>query len=218
MLHQMLVQDLRVATWLVVVGVAADLQLPSWLEACEAPTMVVLSDGCAVDEFSLLLGIGQRERVDLRAEWLSTENTEALWYQYNDPRCNGLNGPEYWRERYRNLQLIGMEIRPLKSLDTVLESWHPSRRDGGFIVWSVPDHQPLLTAKSLCRCSCLVIPDVEDPALNKSLGSYNLSPDPSDNHVWRRDKYAVLRADCDQLITSLVAIKDEIDEILDLMN
>lgn len=218
MLGEQLIEDLRAAAWLVVVGAQGDPQLLPWLEACEAPTLVVLPEADAVDGLTGLLSSEQRERLELRAQWLAGEDGEALWYRYNDARCNGPAGPDHWRERYPNLKLAGVEMRPHRSLDGLLASWEPCQADGGVIVWFLGDHHPLLTAERLRRCSSLVVAGGEDPALSKALGSCYLNPDPAVKGVWRRDRMACLQAERDQLAHTLEAVNEQLDAILGMLD
>lgn len=215
---EQLIEDLRAAAWLVVVGAKGDPQLLPWLEACEAPTLVVLPEASAVDAFSALLSSEQRERLELRVQWLAGGDGEALWYRYNDARCNGPAGPEHWRERYPNLKLAEVEMRPHRSLDGLLASWAPCHEDGGVVVWLLNDHQPLLTAEALRCCCCLAVAGGQSSALNKALGLCYLNPDPAVAGVWRRDRLARLQAERDQLAQMLEAVNEQLDVILSVLD
>jgi hypothetical protein len=87
---------------------------------------------------------------------LGDRSDTVCWYRYNDPRRNGLRGPEEMVLLHPNLKLEALELRLQCPLADLLDTWPPSLGDGGMLVLAGWSDWPTLLAgagASLERCS-----------------------------------------------------------------
>jgi hypothetical protein len=87
------------------------------------PLLVVESDPEQVEELKDQRLVESTSLLTVCCELLGDQAGEACWYRYNDPRQNGTAQPDTTRSRFPNLQLLSLELRPLRKLDDVLTAW-----------------------------------------------------------------------------------------------
>jgi hypothetical protein len=122
-------QAAATASWVVMVGQPSLDGLATALES-EAPVLLVLPDERAMQELEERWSRPWPEHVELAALLLAAESGEAAWFHYNDPRLNGLVGPDALRATFPNLRLVRTELRPARTLDDLLADWAPAAGTG----------------------------------------------------------------------------------------
>lgn len=145
-------------------------QSPPWLvqvggcppEQAEDSVLAACAWGCPV----LLLPnhpghheacAAELERLAAPQLWLSpvllaAAAGECCWYRYNDLRLEGRLAPELLEEGRPNLRLQGLELRPVRPLDTVIEAWAAQAQQlgpqllegGGWLQLELADPLPVL--------------------------------------------------------------------------
>ena len=117
------------SSWIIVVG-RPDVVLLEAVLANPSAVLVALPDDRAIQELEEAHNGTWPGHVELAAALIGAEAGEVAWFHYNDPRHNGLVGPEALLAAYPNLRLLSVELRPQRSLQDLLAGWEPAQGAG----------------------------------------------------------------------------------------
>lgn len=116
------------ADWIVLAAqlpVEESLELIAAVHCTGVPILVVEPDPSRLEHIRQGLEAEGLGAVNLSSQLLASEAGEQCWYRYNDPRQSGTTPPEQLQAHLPNLQLESLELRPTRTLATVLDQWVP---------------------------------------------------------------------------------------------